>query len=374
MDAALMQSRNPQSRTPRWAVLGAGNGGQSLAGHLAILGFSVRLYDIVPATIEAIAKNKGVEVDGAVNGFGAIDFATTRIEEILDGADVVMVVAPAIAHRAIAKQCSPHLADGQIVFLHPGATCGALEFRKALDDERCKAAVRIAEASSLLYTCRSSSPGHASILGIKKVLPVAALPARDTAGVLATLQTAFPQMQPAPNVFQTSFENPNIMVHPAPTVLSTALVESDRDWLYYPDGITPSVGAFVEKMDLERLAVGRALGLQLPTILEWYRKTYDTDGATLSEAVRRNKAYDKVKGQHTLHTRYILEDVPMALTPVISLGKLLGLPTPMMQTIAALAEFLVGKDLTTTGRTVERLGLAGMNAQAILRFVEHGER
>ena len=31
----------------------------------------------------------------------------------------------------------------------------------------------------------------------------------------------------------------NAMMHPAPTLLNTSLIESGRDWLYYRDGITP---------------------------------------------------------------------------------------------------------------------------------------
>ncbi len=116
----------------RWAVIGGGNGGQSLSGHLAIMGFPVRLYDIIPETIEAINTQGGVEVDGAVEGFGKLELATMNLAEAIDGADIIMVVAPALAHRKIAKECVPHLQDGQVVFIHPGATGGALEFSKVL--------------------------------------------------------------------------------------------------------------------------------------------------------------------------------------------------------------------------------------------------
>ncbi|WZL74998.1 hypothetical protein QBE52_05305 [Clostridiaceae bacterium 35-E11] len=73
---------------------------------------------------------------------------------------MIMVVAPALAHKAIAKNLAPHLKDGQVIFIHPGATLGALEFRKTFDDEGCTADVVIAEALSLLYACK---PGTASI-------------------------------------------------------------------------------------------------------------------------------------------------------------------------------------------------------------------
>lgn len=285
-----------------------------------------------------------------------------------------MVVAPAVAHREIAEKCAPHLMDGQVVFLHPGATFGALEFRKVLDDEGCNAEVVIAEANSLLYSCRSPKPGHASIFGIKKGVMVATLPANKNENVVKVLNTAFQQIYAGKNIMETSLSNPNAMMHPAPTLLNTSLIESGRDWLYYWDGITPSIGSLVEKMDKERLALARAFGLNLLSIREWYASTYDTYGATLTEVVRNNKAYECIQGQKTLHTRYILEDIPMGLLPMVSLGKKIGIKVTNMDTVAKLGELLIGEDLFERGRTLKNLGLDEMSIQDIQQFVEKGIR
>ena len=37
-----------------WAIIGGGNGGQAMAGHLASMGEKVSLYDVVPATVDAL--------------------------------------------------------------------------------------------------------------------------------------------------------------------------------------------------------------------------------------------------------------------------------------------------------------------------------
>lgn len=363
-----------QQERSTWAVIGGGNGGQSLSGHLALMGFPVRLYDIFPETIEAINTQGGIQVDGAVEGFGKLELATTKLAEAIESADIVMVVAPALAHKTIAKNCAPLLRDGQVVFIHPGATCGALEFRNVLDEEQCRANVAIAEANSLLYACRCPKPGHASIFGIKNTLMVAAFPALDNDRVVGMLKSAFPQMYAGQNVLHTSLENLNAMMHPAPTLLNTSMIESGRDWLYYYDGITPTIGAYVELMDQERMALGRALGLELTSMLEWYKIMYDAEAETLSEAVKKNSAYAGVKGQKSLDTRYVLEDLPMSLVPEVSLGNMLGVPVDRMEAIVRLGELLLQKDFRATGRTMESLGLAGMDADALTRFVETGQR
>ena len=354
----------------RWAVVGGGNGGQSLSGHLALMGFPVTLYDIVPETIRAIRKKGGIELDGIVKGFGQIELATEDLAEAIDRADIIAVVTPAIAHRSVAKGCAPLLKDGQVVFIHPGATGGALEFRRVLEDEKCRAHVTIAESNSLIYACRSPQPGHASILGIKDFLVVAALPSKDNSHVVDLLNQAFPQIRPGKNVLETSLGNPNAMMHPGPTLLNTSLIDSGKDWLYYWDGITPSIGAFVETIDQERISVGRAYGLDLPSIREWYKISYGAVGENLTEIVRNTKAYAGVKGQKSLRTRYLLEDIPMGLVPMISMGQLAGVDVARMETVARMAGFLIGEDFFATGRTLENLGLSKMTASDIIRFVE----
>ncbi len=362
------------SKSTVWAIIGGGNGGQSLAGHLSIMGYRVRLYDVFPATVDAINAQGGIIVDGVVEGFGKPELVTLDIGEAIKGADVVMVVAPATAHKAIAKNCAPHLTDGQIVIMHPGATFGALEFRHVLDQMGCAAKVAIAETNSLIYACRSPKPGHASILGIKDDLIVATLPACENHRALALLQEMFPQIIGGKNVIETSLGNANAIMHPTPTLLNTSLIESRHEWLYYWEGITPSIGAFVEELDKERVELGKAFGIEITPIREWYAKAYGVKADTLSEAVSRNPAYEKIKGQKELRTRYLLEDIPTGLIPMIELGDLAGLPMERMWLVAKLGSMILGEDFFNSGRTLANLGLEGMDRERFEHYLETGEK
>ena len=58
---------------PKWAIVGGGNGGQAMAGHLALMDFNVKLYDIIPEKVQAINKNGGINVEGVVQGLGKPD-------------------------------------------------------------------------------------------------------------------------------------------------------------------------------------------------------------------------------------------------------------------------------------------------------------
>ena len=121
-----------KSDKPTFAVLGAGNGGLAVAGHLAIMGFRVNLFNRSEERLWGVQKTGGVAVEGVVEGFGKINLATTKIEEALEDSEIIMVVVPATAHRYIAEQCAPYLKDGQIIVLNPGRTFGALELKQVL--------------------------------------------------------------------------------------------------------------------------------------------------------------------------------------------------------------------------------------------------
>ena len=362
------------SKSTVWAIIGGGNGGQSLAGHLSIMGYRVRLYDVFPATVDAINAQGGIVVDGVVEGFGKPELVTLDIGEAIRGADVVMVVAPATAHKTIAGNCAPHLTDGQLVIMHPGATFGSLEFRHVLDQMGCTAKVAIAETNSLIYACRSLKPGHASILGIKDDLIVATLPACENHRALALLQEVFPQIVGGKNIIETSLGNANAIMHPTPTLLNTSLIESKHEWLYYWEGITPTIGAFVEEVDRERIELGKAFDIEITPIREWYAKAYGVKADTLSEAVRRNPAYEKIKGQKDLRTRYLLEDIPTGLIPMIELGDLAGLAMERMWIIAKLGQMILGEDFFAKGRTLANLGLEGMTRDQFEHYLETGEK
>ncbi|KDR94582.1 opine dehydrogenase [Peptoclostridium litorale DSM 5388] len=362
------------SKKLNWAIVGGGNGGQAMAGHIGVKGFSVKLYDVFEKTVDAINEKGGIELTGAVQGFGKVDMASTDISKVIEGTDIVVVVLPSLYHASIAKACAPHLEDGQIVVLHPGASCGALEFRRVLDESGCKADVVVAETQTLLYACRAKVPGEAYIFGVKNINEVAALPATQNKKVVEALNTAFPEFKEGKNVLATSLENINAMLHPAPSLLNVARIESEGEWQYYYDGFTPTVGQYIEDMDKERLELGRVLGLELRPMTEWFEVMYDAYGDTFADQVKVNKSYDGIMGQKTLKTRYVLEDVPNSLKAIVSLGKLAGVNVDRMETIVKLGEYMLGEDIDKGGRTVENLGLAGMSVQELVNYVETGAR
>jgi opine dehydrogenase len=351
----------------RFAIVGAGNGGQSFAVHLSLLGFPVSLWDVEKEKVDALQRAGRIVASGSVQGEAKIDLITGDICEAVRGADVIMVVIPTVYQRSTAAAMAPALTDGQVIVLNPGATGGALEVRNTLRESGVKASLVVAETDTLLYACRSPQAGEVIIYGVKDHLDVAALPAAESSKVAALLNTAFPQFKPMPSVLFTSLNNANAMMHPAPTLLNAGRIESKASFEYYSQGVTPSIARVVEKLDEERLAIGRALGVAIPSIHHFYRMSYGADGANLYEQIQKVRAYDGIKGPTNLNTRYLFEDIPTGLVPLSCLGRALGVMTPTMDAVVELGSSLLGRDLRAEGRTLERLGLSGMSAEEIRR-------
>lgn len=350
-------------------VIGAGNGGVAMAGHLGLKGHRVRLYSRAEEKVAPVRQSGGITVTGTVEGFGPVECATTDLAEAVKGADVIMVTTPASAHAATARALAPHLRK-QIIVLNPGRTGGALEVQQVLNEAGCHNTV--VETQSFIYASRAEAPNRARIYDIKRAVPVAALPARHTPSVLWVLRRLYPQFVAANNVLETSFANIGAIFHPAPLILNASKVDSGVPFDYYHEGITPSVAALMERIDAERLAVAQALGVSVMSAKDWLSAAYGAQGATLYEAIQTNESYCGIKAPQTLQHRYIHEDVPTGLIPIASFGRHLGVPTPYTESLIQMACGVTGVNFWMAGRTVETLGLCHMTPAEIRYYVESG--
>ncbi|HUV05888.1 MAG TPA: NAD/NADP octopine/nopaline dehydrogenase family protein [Armatimonadota bacterium] len=368
-----------EAKYPRFCVLGAGHGGTAMAAHLSLMGFTVNLYNRSPERLQPIQLQGGIEliasdVDNVPHGLAAFNIVTDDIAAAVADTDLLMVVIPANGHAFIAEKVAPHLVDGQIIVLHPGRTGGALEVHNILRSHGVKADVIVAEAQTFIYASRSVNPAQTKIFRVKNNIPVAAIPAHRTPEVVKALRHAFPQFVPGDNVMKTSLDNIGAIFHPAVTVLNAARIESTHgEFDYYTEGITPTMSFILEELDKERVAVAEALGFRAMSAREWLYVAYDAAGPTLYEAMRANRGYDGIKAPKTLYTRYISEDIPMSLVPIASIGDMVGVPTPTIKAVIHLGSILHKCDYWAEGRTVERLGLAGLSLKQIRRLILEGE-
>ena len=354
------------------AILGAGHGGQGLAAYLALTGHEVHLYNRSKSRLLPIQLQNGICVEGAVSGFARLASCTSNIRKVLSDVELVFLVVPASAHRDLARKCAPYLTSEQVVVLIPGRTGGALEFSNIVERLTGWRPI-IAEAQTFPLVSRVINSGRVQISAIKSELPVAAFPAKQTKMICELISSVLPGVREAEDVLETGLTNIGSVFHPAPLILNIGRAETTNGrYNHYLEGVSPSVARFIEHIDAERVAVGHALGKDIPSAVEWLRKVYDSKGNTLYECLHTTSCYQELGAPNSLNHRYIFEDVPTGLVPIAAIGELVGVPTPTIQATIAMASQLCGRDFWREGRNADNLGITDLSPTELLMYVWEG--
>ena len=354
-----------------YAVMGAGNGGQALAAILKTKGNEVRLWNRSKEKLDAIRKGHGIKVSGQMNFHAMIDLLTDNVCTAIENSKIIFVVLPANAHLDVAKLIAPHIKCDQAIILNPGRTAGALDVRNALLDAGCNDLPIILETQSLFCACRADRPGNVNILSFKKDNSISCIPKACLDKVKSELYYIYENIIFTPSVLHTSMENIGAILHPAPVLLNTGWIESrDVFFPHYYYGISKSIARFIEKMDMERLAVAEKYGVQVRSVKKWHEDNYGTEGSNLYETLQKNSAYASIDAPRIMTHRYITEDIPTGLVPISELGRAAGIKTPMIDMIIQLGTALLGIDFRKEGRNLKRLGLTGKTIGEIKQAFE----
>ncbi len=353
------------------AVLGAGAGGASAVAELSLAGHEVRWWNRTDATIAPFREAGGVRYEGVLGeGFARPASFAASLEDALAGADIAMVCLPSLAHEAVAYA----LADAAVacpVLLNPGHTGGALHVAEVFR-ARSLPPPRLVELSTLTYVARKPAPDAVRITGAAGRVWAACLPGAEEG--LALARSLYPAATPSRDVIASSLANVNLVLHTPGAILAAAWVEATGgDFLFYVDAMTPGVVRSIEALDRERLAVAAAFGHELPPLGQ-EMAAIGTAVATddLRAAIAGGEANRTIKAPDSLAHRYYAEDFGYGLVPLLELARIGGVETPYAAALVEVASVLRGEDVRKTGLTAERLGIAGLDREALLARVRSG--
>jgi opine dehydrogenase len=318
-----------------------------------------------------------VDVEGESGGFAAVERATTDLPSAVDGADVIIVVTGGNAQAVVGRSLAPLVRDGQVIVLIQGNTGGSLIVHRALKDAGCRAQVDVAEMDNYPYSCWRLSPMRIRPIVRKRWLQIATFPGNRIGNVFPRLAPLFPEAVAAPNILHTGFTNANAMLHVANCVANTGRIESGDSYKFYAEGVTPAVAKLYEAINAERVAVAAALGASVPSLADWFDRVYGVREATLVETCQRltynsDGPYQATGTPKSLDHKFITEDVPTGLIPMSALGAATRVGTPAIDALIEIVRSMTGNDFAAEGRTLERLGLSGMDGAQIRRVVESG--
>lgn len=355
------------------AVIGAGNAGFAMAADLTLSGYEVSLFELprYETNVVDVRKKGGVEITGAGaphTGFAKLALVTTSIEEAIEGCSSIMVVTQAMGHEEVAHLLSPVIKSDQCVFLLPG-TAGAVLFGKIFHENGVDPEIGIAEALTLPYACRKTGSASVNVSRLTGRLGLGSFPGKNIDKVFGIFQEIYPSSFKMDNALEVGICNSNIILHPIPTLLSISRIEfSKGDFYIYNEAYTPSVEKVIDALDQEIAEILKGLGFSTKSSKAIFEKRYETTWTKKREELRKLGS----KGPFDSKSRYITEDVPIGMVLIASLGKLLAISTSVLDAIINLCGVLNDTNYWKTGRTLDKLGLEGMNVDILKRFLKEG--
>ena len=366
------------SKNPKFAILGTGNSGQAFAADITLKGYAVNLAEVpeFEDNLRAIEKKGGIEISGdASNGFARLNMLTTDLTQAIKGVDIIIVGGSAYAHEPFSRALANDFEDGQFILFT--SNFGAMRFYNWMKAAGVTTQVTPVESVSLLYATRAVEPGVVACIGLKSKLPVAALPASRTAEFLELINPVFPEFVAAENVWTTSVNNVNPIVHVPMVLFNAGRIESTqgKGWNLYADGATESVTQIMMAMDAERMALLELVsndGIAFKDSFERFYAKYSLGKKTLSETLRQSPIHGNpaFPAPSCIDTRYVNEDLPFGLAPWSSIARQWGGSTPHIDAVIRLVSTMLGKDYFVDGLTAEKLGLQGISPQELKSLVE----
>lgn len=364
------------------AILGAGNGGITAAADLTSRGFSVRLYEKpeFSKNLEGIKAKGGIKLK-KVNSTGddresfqKIAMVTSDIQEAISGADVVMLTVPGFAIESLAEVAAPVIAPHQYILINGASSMGPVRFVNKAREMGVTTEFMIAELNSLTYATRANIPEAEVELSLEVGhLLLSAYPASNTDKMLEVCSQLYGCFAAASSLWEVLLANGNPEAHPAGTMLSAGRIDfSNGEFWMYKEGITKHTVKVVIAAQNERIALGKALGFHLDTaaVAREKRGYFSNSKDPLDKLFNESEVFLKIKGPTSLTSRYLTEDIPLGLVLWSDLGKAIGVPTPVIDSLITIGETLLDKDYRNTGLTLEKLGFGGFDKEQLLAAVK----
>ena len=355
----------------KYVIIGAGNGGQSLAGDMVLRGTKVSaIYDKNPKPIEAIRKAGGIQMSGpVVEGFAPIEHPTARLVDAMEQGNVFLVTIVGNFHAQLAKEMAPYVRESDIILLIPGNSGSSLLFRKTLRENGVTRLPLIGETLSMPYATRLLGEAHAGIKASKLSLPMAALPASRNDELLAAVSPAIPEVMIWADSLSIGMSNINPKSHVPYYLFNLGKVEAptplDIDFHAWN---TKTTDRIADMYDQERINVMDAIGLTPIS----YKKAH--------ELCYAGKHYVPIKQEGAMPEnavqvpdRFIDEDVPLNMILVSEIGHKLNVPTPITDLLIDVSNLVREKDFRATGTTLDTLGIASLDKAYIWELIGRKE-
>jgi opine dehydrogenase len=319
-------------------------------------------------------KNKLVVRDVSGRREALLAKVTDRIDEALDGASLILCPVPATAHEDLAKVVAPHLRAGQVVFMPPG-TLGSLIFARAAQAAHTAKGVAFAESGTLPWLVRKHGFSEVLITARATRLPTGVFPLDAQKHAIDVIALAFPgKIEPCGDALSGALMNAGPIIHPPLIIMNAAPLEHFGMWDIHNEGTQPAVRRVTDQLDAERVKVREALNYSAPhfPLSDHYRKDGDEWMYGRESHSRLTDSGDWREKIVLTEHRYMMEDVRLGLSLLVSAADLAGVNVPVAKGLMAIGSIICGEDFSQTGRPLSKVGLGGLDYAVIAKYLKTG--
>lgn len=357
----------------RICILGTGPVGLGCAALLRANGHDAVLWS--PRRPVADGARQRVETFGLLESCG--DFpvmsGTEGLARALHGADAAILCLRANGFRSVIDQLAATLDRPLPVIVSSDLSLAGLYLSRKLAEAGHPAPVVV---WSTTLTGGPIREGRVHVRLRRGRIDMSAIPAAFGAQGLTLCTALFGEIfAPVAEPLAITLSNLNPPIHMANCLLNFTRIELGEVWQNF-GGITPGVGRLIEALDRERLAVAARFGLCPRTVEEHYRKSFPglPQDATVHEMAQivEGQRRGSSPGPATLATRFITEDLPFGILPVIRLARMAGVEVPAHTAGLTLIGLACGEDFATRNDLLDAVGLEGASPSDLLRRMREG--
>ena len=319
-------------------ICGGGNLGHVCAGFLANRGHQVSILTTKPARWNA--ELKIVAPDQTFTG--KLTLVTSRPEEVIPQAEIVLICLPGFAIHKELEAIKPYLSKSAIIGSVVSSTGFFFEAFAVLPSD-----IPLFGFQRVPFISRIIEYGkEAELKGYKDTLHVAIEHATDKEPIRKELEELFEKpVSLADNFYEVSLSNSNPLLHPArlytlwkswqPGIVYSKNPQFYAEW-------TVEASTLLIQMDDEFQQLLKTLGLKagcIPTILDYYEST---DEITLTQKLHDIKAFQGILSPMKevedgfipdFSSRYFTEDFPYGMRFIVETAHKHDVPIPTIEKV-----------------------------------------
>ena len=317
-----------------------------------------------------LAKRAPLQATGAIE--------TTLSPRVADGAaalavnnDVLLIALPGYGHKSVLDALAPHIEPRHHVIISSHVSLGAVYLMQLLSERGVT--VPITAWGTTICTARRQSRTSVKVNTIRSRVDLCTVPEGRSAAALEMCQALFgDRFQPRDGLLAISLSNLNPQNHMGIALGNITRMERAENWSQ-GQNVTPNVGRLLEQLDLERLSIANALGLEVKTIFDHFHLSFHVPVASVSEMNQQmHEQGNGGIGPATADSRYVTEDVPYGLVLTATLGRLAGRPAPLHEAGIRIFSAMYGRDFEDENEVLKTLDLGRRDLDEVKRAAKTG--